>query len=112
MTELHYIRYRHDVKPREHLTKTVKQSIYFYVYISYNKNISYIVTVTLRPGPGAPQEPDGGGRRGLDRGQLVPRGRAGVRRRGVVFIQEISNLILKLVKDQFTKMRKFKSPSQ
>ena len=61
MTELHYIRYRHDVKPREHLTKTVKQSIYFYVYISYNKNISYIVTVTLRPGPGAPQEPDGGG---------------------------------------------------
>ena len=76
MTELHYIRnirYRHDVKPREHLTKTVKQSIYFYVYISYNKNISYIVTVTLRPEPGAPQEPDGGGRRGLDRGQLVPR---------------------------------------
>jgi len=62
------------------------------------------VTVTLRPGPGAPQEPDGGGRRrDLDRGQLVPRGRAGVRRRGVVFIQEISNLILKLVKDQFTK---------
>ena len=29
-------------------TKTVKQSIYFYVYISYNKNISYIVTVTLK----------------------------------------------------------------
>jgi len=26
----------------------VKQSIYFYVYISYNKNISYIVTVTLK----------------------------------------------------------------
>ena len=87
------------------MTKTVKQSIYFYVYISYNKNISYIVTVTLRPAGGSQ-----GRGRGLDRGQLVPRGR-GVRRRGV-FIQEISNLILELVKDQFTKMRKFKSPSQ
>jgi len=32
-------------------------------------------------------------------------------RRGV-FIQEISNLIRELVKDQFTKMRNFKSPSQ
>ena len=35
------------------MTKTVKQSIYFYVYISYNKNISYIVTVTLRPAGGS-----------------------------------------------------------
>jgi len=41
----------------------VKQSIYFYVYISYNKNISYIVTVTLRPGD-APQQMRGQGDRG------------------------------------------------
>ena len=46
------------------MTRTVKQSIYFYVYISYNKNISYIVTVTLKlaaRGRGrAHQECDGG----------------------------------------------------
>jgi len=80
----------------------VKQSIYFYVYISYNKNISYIVTVTLRPGSDSSGDEGPGGR-----------GARGERneRRGV-FIQEISNLILELVKDQFTKMRKFKSPSQ
>jgi len=79
----------------------VKQSIYFYVYISYNKNISYIVTVTLRPGD-APQQMRGQGAGGA-------RGKRNERRG--VFIQEISNLILELVKDQFTKMRKFKSPS-
>ena len=90
------------------MTKTVKQSIYFYVYISYNKNISYIVTVTLRPAGGS----QGWGAQGPGQGAVRAQGAGGVRRRGV-FIQEISNLILELVKeDQFTKMRKFKSPSQ
>ena len=36
------------------------------------------------------------------------RAQGGGMRRSGVFIQEISKLILELVKDQFTKMRKFR----
>ena len=123
LTELHYIRnirYRHDVKPREHLTKTVKQSIYFYVYISYNKNISYIVTVTLKlPTPAVHESEEWAGRGGgVARGH---RGGAGYsistrvgregRGRELFYTRNIkSHPIVSNV--QFTKMRKFKSPSQ
>ena len=106
--------------PRVRRELLVWNSRYISMYtISYNKNISYIVTVTLKlPTPAVHESEEWAGRGGGvaqgHRGRdtvLVPGWGERGRGAGVFYTRNIkSHPIVSNV--QFTKMRKFKSPSQ